>query len=268
MQATIDLDHLAIASRGAETMARTFIADFGGEFHQGGAFDTMRAIQVRFQTPTGSVSLELIEPPPGAGGFLDKFLSHRRPGAHHLTFRADRLEEVIRDIEDHGIEPTGVRLDNVVQKEVFIRPRDGFGMVVQVVEKADTTALEGELADWYRLAMRPWWSPLPAPHPDPLTITSFVLRVNDLANAVALYSGPLGGSPVAKGDGWVELTWPSTCVRLIEDSPQGFSHVEVEASTITESLETDAIELRPVTAREATGDFTNTGCARPAPKAR
>lgn len=257
----IDLDHLAIASRHAEDMARTLIEEFGAEFHDGGSFGDMRAIQVRLPTPEGSTKLELIEPGLRAVGFLDAFLSRRGPGVHHLTFRTDAIDEAVDDIRAHGIEPTGVRLDGPVQREAFISPRHGFGIVIQVVEKADVNRLEPSVAQWYREAKTPWWSPLPERHDQRMTIHTVVLRVRDLAKAVGLYTGPLRGVAAGEGDGWVDLRWPSACVRLVEAEPDGFSHLEVASPAVDRSRTACEVLLHPVEGSRPTAQRASSSVA-------
>jgi methylmalonyl-CoA/ethylmalonyl-CoA epimerase len=71
----------------------------------------------------------------GEGGLLGNFLAKREGGVHHITLQTPDLEAAIRRLEEHGIPYFGKHeYPDGTWKEVFIHPRDAFGLLVQIAE--------------------------------------------------------------------------------------------------------------------------------------
>lgn len=78
--------------------------------------------------------LELVSPMEGHS-FLDGFLRNREGGFHHMTLQTPDLEAMIHRLEEHGIPYFGKNeYSGGVWKEVFIHPRDAFGVLIQIAE--------------------------------------------------------------------------------------------------------------------------------------
>ena len=78
--------------------------------------------------------LELISPS-AETSFLDGFLANREGGFHHITLQTPDLEAAIKRLEEHGIPYFGRHeYPDGTWKEVFIHPRDAFGILVQIAE--------------------------------------------------------------------------------------------------------------------------------------
>lgn len=77
--------------------------------------------------------LELLTPT-GEGSFLDGFLSDRQGGVHHVTLQTSDIQATRRMLEENGIPYFGFSDYGPVWKELFIHPRDAFGVLIQIAE--------------------------------------------------------------------------------------------------------------------------------------
>jgi methylmalonyl-CoA/ethylmalonyl-CoA epimerase len=78
--------------------------------------------------------LELVSPT-GEGGLLGGFLAKREGGFHHVTLQTSDLDAAIRRLEEKGVPYFGRHeYPDGTWKEVFIHPRDAFGVLVQIAE--------------------------------------------------------------------------------------------------------------------------------------
>lgn len=127
-------DHVAVAAPRIRDLLPLYAEVLGGRFVQGG--DNLRVgyRALQLEMPGGGV-IELIEPLEGAR-FLDGFL-RRFPsgGVHHVTFHVEDIEQVLPRIENAGYPLTGLYLDDMRYREVFVHPRDALGTLVQVVDE-------------------------------------------------------------------------------------------------------------------------------------
>jgi catechol 2,3-dioxygenase-like lactoylglutathione lyase family enzyme len=206
-----ELDHVAIALADRAPFWATFGRDLGGRWVGGGESPAGFAVgQLRF---ANGMKVEGIEPfPPGAGAFLERFLTSNGPGPHHLTFKVPDLEAMLERSAASGYEPLGVDLSGEHWKEGFLHPRQACGIVVQLAWAAGE--LEGppppELAD-----------PPSAPAAELVHVAH---AVADLEAGLRLFKGLLGGQTVDAGAGgglgWVDLAWPGPGrLRLVAGDP-------------------------------------------------
>ena len=74
----------------------------------------------------------------GEGSFLDNFLASRKEGGvHHISLETDDIK-IFRDhLEAHHIPYFGYKDDHKDWKELFIHPKDAFGVLIQVEEMRD-----------------------------------------------------------------------------------------------------------------------------------
>ncbi len=94
--------------------------------------------------------LELIRST-GAGSFLENFLSEREGGVHHITLQTPDIVEARKHLEKHGIPYFGYSdLQGSPWKELFIHPKDAFGVLIQIAE----FDAEAPLSDSVKLARR------------------------------------------------------------------------------------------------------------------
>lgn len=68
------------------------------------------------------------------GSFLDSFLDGKSGGVHHVTFQVENIRETARRLDLMNIPYFGYndRYDN--WKELFIHPRDAFGLLIQFAQ--------------------------------------------------------------------------------------------------------------------------------------
>ncbi len=127
------IDHVSIAVRDYDRAAAFFKTLFGAVEGAGAEDPGMGFFWQLFSM--GDLSrLELITPR-GGKSYLDGFLKGREGGVHHITLETPDIEHVVRILDEHGVPHFG-RHDYVggVWKEVFIHPRDAFGVLIQIAE--------------------------------------------------------------------------------------------------------------------------------------
>lgn len=145
------IDHIAIAVKDHDAAER-FFCDVLGAL-PGGRFEASKKKFFWQSLVLGDQSrLELVSPS-GEGGLLEGFLSKREGGFHHITLQTPDLDAMIRRLEEHGIPYFGRHeYPNGTWKEVFIHPRDAFGVLVQIAEfpPYDWTVPEAQLPEGRR----------------------------------------------------------------------------------------------------------------------
>ncbi|HAR96876.1 MAG TPA: hypothetical protein DCR97_13085 [Deltaproteobacteria bacterium] len=78
--------------------------------------------------------LEIISPT-GPGSFLDGFLKSRQGGVHHITFQTPDIARAMDHLKKNGVPFFGYHeYAEWYWKELFIHPRDAFGVLIQIAE--------------------------------------------------------------------------------------------------------------------------------------
>jgi methylmalonyl-CoA/ethylmalonyl-CoA epimerase len=77
--------------------------------------------------------LEIISPN-GGGKFLENFLSEREGGVHHITLETPDIRKAKEHLERKSIPFFGYSEVNEEWKELFIHPKDAYGVLIQVAE--------------------------------------------------------------------------------------------------------------------------------------
>jgi methylmalonyl-CoA/ethylmalonyl-CoA epimerase len=129
------IDHISIAVKDYEK-ARHFFQNIFGAIS--GATDKDNDMKYHWQIfSLGNLSrLELISPT-GSGSFLEKFFKKRRYGGlHHITLQTPDINNAKRILQDNDIPFFGYYEYEFgpVWKEVFIHPKDAFGVLIQIAE--------------------------------------------------------------------------------------------------------------------------------------
>jgi methylmalonyl-CoA epimerase len=128
------VEHVSIAVRDAEGAKQTFAAlGFEPQWVEDLPSQGLRSHVLRAE----GVVLELIEPAAAApaAGSLERFLTRRGEGLHHLCLRVNSLEEAIR-----AVEAAGMRLVDPVPtvdeqgRRVFVHPQSAHGVLIGLVE--------------------------------------------------------------------------------------------------------------------------------------
>ncbi len=203
-------DHVSIGTRVLADGWELFGGLLGGTWVYGGDSQGFWWGQVQFRS---GPKVELITPTGGPeSAFLERFLDRNGPGAHHLNFIVSDIGQTLRRIRGLGIEPVQVSLDDARWKEAFLRPRDAFGIVIQVAEQSGPPPELAAPAD------------LGSAGP-PSAFTLADQYVDDIGAATQLFESALDGEVVSRvdtGAGSVaELTWPNGARLRLVTRPDG-----------------------------------------------
>ena len=198
-------DHVAIGTRTLSDGWQLFGGLLGGTWVYGGDSPGFWWGQLRFSS---GPKIELLTPTgEAAGAFLERFLSSRGPGPHHLTFIVADLSQTLSDVRDSGIEPVGVDMSRADWKEAFLHPRDAYGIVVQLAEQSASPHLA---------------PPAELPEPGPSSAFEQVEHeVTDISGATKLFTELLDAELVAapghEDHHAAELIWSDAArLRLVE----------------------------------------------------
>ena len=128
------VEHVSIAVRDAEGAKQTFAAlGFEPQWVEDLPSQGLRSHVLRAE----GVVLELIEPAAAApvAGSLERFLTRRGEGLHHLCLRVNSLEEAIRAVEAAGMRLVD-RVPTVDEqgRRVFVHPESAHGVLIGLVE--------------------------------------------------------------------------------------------------------------------------------------
>jgi methylmalonyl-CoA/ethylmalonyl-CoA epimerase len=126
------VDHIAIAVKNFDAAFR-FLTEILGAVPGTSAQDPgMKYCWENFSL--GDLSrLELLTPT-GSGSFLDKFLSDKEGGVHHMTLQTPDINGAREVLDENAIPHFGFNDFGPVWKELFIHPRDAFGVLIQLAE--------------------------------------------------------------------------------------------------------------------------------------
>ena len=128
------VEHVSIAVRDAEGAKQTFAAlGFEPQWVEDLPSQGLRSHVLRAE----GVVLELIEPAAvaPAAGSLERFLTRRGEGLHHLCLRVNSLEEATRAVEAAGMRLVD-RVPTVDEqgRRVFVHPESAHGVLIGLVE--------------------------------------------------------------------------------------------------------------------------------------
>ena len=127
------IDHISIAVKDYKK-ALHFFQDILGAISGASAEDhDMKYFWQIFSL--GDLSrLELIYPT-GQGSFLDNFLKKNKSGGlHHVSLQTPDMQEAIQILEEKDIPYFGYNEHGDFWKEIFIHPKDAFGVLIQIAE--------------------------------------------------------------------------------------------------------------------------------------
>ncbi|HLW46928.1 MAG TPA: VOC family protein [bacterium] len=125
----LTFDHVAIAVRrilDAEPFLRDLLGGTPGERGTGNGFTFQQ-----YAFPGGVV--ELLEPR-GEDSFLVRFLRDRGEGLHHITFKVAGLRAWADKLRSAGYRVVGENYDNPAWRELFVHPKSGHGVLIQLAE--------------------------------------------------------------------------------------------------------------------------------------
>lgn len=82
----------------------------------------------------GDLSRFEIVKPTGDGSFLDNFIKKRKNGIHHVTLQTSNIKKMKEFLEENKIPYFGYNDYGDSWKELFIHPKDAFGVLIQIGE--------------------------------------------------------------------------------------------------------------------------------------
>jgi len=234
---TVDLDHVALATRDVAPALDLLVGELGGLVLFGGNGPGFRPMQVRVGDEVEGMTIELLEPWDVAhNDFLERFIVRHGEGPHHLTFKVDDLEATLGRMHQSGFQPVGVDFSDPHWKEAFLLPREAHGTVVQLAESHHDFATRAELVAHVREhgpnAHPQWWPDPPAAGERAGRLRRVVVATPSLAGTLGFFAGMLQGAQAATGEGWVELEWPGGARVKLEHrpaSPPGIDRLEADA---------------------------------------
>lgn len=126
------IDHVAIAVTDLRAAVHLFHDVLGGEYLAGGDDLGLGIRTVQFRFPAGS-KVELMMPL-RADAALQGFLDRHGEGFHHVALFVDDLDAAVTRLEADGYEVVDVETARPDWHEAFVRPRSGFGTLLQIVQ--------------------------------------------------------------------------------------------------------------------------------------
>lgn len=139
------IDHVSIAVKD-QRKAECFFRDILGAIDVARGCDPTRKFIWKIFTLGDLSRLEIISPSDN-GSFLDGFLEDKEGGAHHIILQTPDLQRVIARLEVQGIPHFGYNkyeYQGEERKEIFIHPRDAFGVLIQIAEFETPVGLSKE----------------------------------------------------------------------------------------------------------------------------
>ncbi len=130
------IDHISLAVKDFKAAKDFFERIFGAVPGAGATDDAMKYFWNIFSL--GDLSRLELMAPTGDGSFLDNFLaSGKDGGVHHITLETADIQKFKQHLEDHQIPYFGYAELGDAWKELFIHPRDAFGILIQVAQMSD-----------------------------------------------------------------------------------------------------------------------------------
>jgi len=128
------IDHVSIAVNDYEK-ARHFFQDILGAIP--GFSDEDSDLKFYWQIfSIGDLSrIEILEPS-AEGSFLDNFFKRKKDGGvHHITLQTPDIHQAMKILEENNIPYFGFNeYEDQCWKEIFIHPKDAFGVLIQIAE--------------------------------------------------------------------------------------------------------------------------------------
>jgi len=133
MNVILRIDHVSLAFKDYEKAAHFFVDILGAIPGQGASDDSMKYFWQIFSL--GDLTrMELLRPT-GEGSYLDNFLKNKKDGGvHHITLQTSDIQATIKVLEKNNIPYFGFADLGDIWKEIFIHPRDAFGVLIQIAE--------------------------------------------------------------------------------------------------------------------------------------
>ncbi|MFX1325591.1 MAG: VOC family protein [Promethearchaeota archaeon] len=134
------IDHVSLAVKDYEGAVEFYTKILGAVSQCDGTDNNLKYYWESFAL--GDLSrFELIKPT-GEGSFLENFLKKKEGGSHHLVLQTTDIEMTREVLEKNKIPYFGFQNYGVRWKELFIHPKDAFGVLLQIAEFYPTDWLD------------------------------------------------------------------------------------------------------------------------------
>jgi methylmalonyl-CoA/ethylmalonyl-CoA epimerase len=124
------IDHISLAVRDLEKAREFFCGILGFIPCTWSVLEDMKYLGQVFSA--GDLTKVEMITPTGPGSFLDRFLAERE-GVHHLCFQTLDIVKAKEYLDEKGVPTFGYSTEGD-WKELFIHPRDAFGVLIQIAE--------------------------------------------------------------------------------------------------------------------------------------
>ena len=125
------IDHVSLAVKDYEGAVEFYSKILGAVSQFSGTDDSLKYYWETFSL--GDLSrfelLKSIE----SGSFLENFLKNKEGGIHHLVLQTPDIEMTKKVLENNNIPFFGFR-SSELWKELFVHPKDAFGVLLQIAE--------------------------------------------------------------------------------------------------------------------------------------
>lgn len=126
------IDHVSIAVKDYDKAEKFFTEILGAEPGLGGDDHSIK-FYWQIYSLGDLTRLELIRPN-AEGSFLENFMATRGGGVHHMTLETPDIKKFKEMLDEKGIPNFGYNDARSEWKELFIHPKDAFGILIQVAE--------------------------------------------------------------------------------------------------------------------------------------
>jgi len=126
------IDHVSLAVKNYEGAVEFFTKILGAVSQYNGTDNNLKYYWETFAL--GDLSRFEIIKPTGKGSFLENFLKDKEGGIHHLVLQTPDIEMTREILEKNDIPYFGFQNYGDRWKELFIHPKDAFGVLLQIAE--------------------------------------------------------------------------------------------------------------------------------------
>jgi methylmalonyl-CoA/ethylmalonyl-CoA epimerase len=125
------LDHITMAVQDNQNAVEKFTDVFGGSFlkevtlAKHGAQASYLNINHVFVGLESSIQ---------ENSDINKFLSRKGEGIHHIAFSVENIQDVERKLREKGMKLIGPEVHEGIKTDLFIHPKSCFGVLIQLTE--------------------------------------------------------------------------------------------------------------------------------------
>ncbi|MFX0080619.1 MAG: VOC family protein [Candidatus Hodarchaeota archaeon] len=126
------IDHVSLAVKDYDKAVEFFTKILGAVSQYNGTDNHLKYYWETFAL--GDLSRFEIIKPTGKGSFLENFLKDKEGGIHHLVLQTPDINMTREILEKNNIPYFGFQNYGERWKELFIHPKDAFGVLLQIAE--------------------------------------------------------------------------------------------------------------------------------------